>query len=239
MINATQIAGGIYRLSLWDEEDLVKAGIFFPSVSYNMFLIKAQQPTIIETMYRRSFQRLLTLVGQMVDPQDIRYLVIPHHEGDSSGAINEWLKAAPRAQPLCSELCAALSLRDFSEREPRVVSDEEVLDLGTHRLRFLLTPRVNQWDSLMIYEETTGTLFPNDLFSSMGTEITVASDHSAVALRSARELGYQADDRVSLDEALDKIEPLDVKVIANMHGPTVTAHIRELFRTFRENRLSS
>ena len=56
-----------------------------------------------------------------------------------------------------------LSLRDLAERPPQVVGDGETVDLGTHQVRFLITPQVNQWDSLMVYEETTGTLFSKGL----------------------------------------------------------------------------
>lgn len=239
MTHTTEIAKGIHRIAMWDENDLVEAGILFPGGTYNMFLIKAAQPAIIQTMFRRSFKRLRDRVKEVLDPGSLRYIIVPHHEGDSSGAVNEWLAVAPKATLFCSELCAVLSLRDFADREPYVVKDDEVVDLGTHRLRFFMTPQVNQWDSLMIYEETTKTLFPNDLFSSMGVEVTTAEDHSQIALGTARELGYQPNDRAGLARALDKIAPLDVKVVATMHGPTLTAHYDNLVRTFRENSLAA
>jgi flavorubredoxin len=235
MIDVTEIATAIYRIALWDEDDLVRGGFVFPGATLNMFLIRAQRPVIIQTLLRKTFERVRKRVEQVVDPAEIAYVVVPHHEGDSSGAINEWLEEAPHAVPLCSELCAVLSLRDFSSRAPRVVADDEVVDLGTHRLRFLITPYVNQWDSLMVYEETTRTLFPNDLFSSIGTEITTAKDHSEAALKAAREIGYQADDRKSLLRTLSKIEPLDIEVIAPMHGPAVTGNTGHLIRAFRDN----
>ncbi len=238
MIQATEIAHGIYRIAMWDEADLVTAKILWPGATYNLFLIKAKQPAIIQTMFRRAFTRLCDHMRRTLDPAELRYIVVPHHEGDSSGAVNEWAQAAPTAAILCSELCAALSLRDLSTREPRVVGDGEVIDLGTHRMRFLMTPQVNQWDSLMVYEETTGTLFPNDLFSSLGTEAVTDKDRSREALAAARELGYQADDRQSLGQALNKLAPLNIKIIAPMHGPTLTAHADDMLRAFRENTLA-
>jgi len=239
MIATTQIARGIYRVAFWDEPDIVSAGLLFPGATINLFVIAADQPVTIQTGLRRTFGRVRDRVQAIVDPAKLRYLVIPHHEGDSSGAINLWLEVAPRAVPLCSDLCASLSLRDFSDKEPRVVGEGEIVELGSHRLRFFMTPQVNQWDSLMVYEETTRTLFPNDLFSSMGTEITTAQDHSSVALSSARDLGYQPDDRRHLMQALDKISSLDIQVIATMHGPAVTAHVDTLIRTFRDQPLST
>lgn len=239
MIDVTEIAEGIYRISMWDEEDLIKAGILWPGATYNMYLIKAERPAIVQTMYRRSFQRLRDRVRAIVDPARLSYIVVPHHEGDSSGALNEWLAAAPGAVALCSELCAGLSLRDFADCEPRVVKDDEVVELGPHRLRFLITPQVNQWDSLMVYEETTRTLFPNDLFSNWGVEVTTTEDRSQAALDAARELGYQPNDRAGLERALDKIAPLPVKVLAPMHGPAIIGHYDRFVRAFRENSLAA
>jgi flavorubredoxin len=237
-IDVTEIAKGIFRVSMFDEQDLVEAGIIWPGASMNLFVFQATRPAILQTMFRRSFERLRRRVGELVDVAGLGYVVVPHHEGDSSGGLNEWIAAAPRAEVLCSELCAALSLRDFSNRTPRVVGEGEVVDLGSHRLRFLMTPQVNQWDSLMVYEETTRTLFPNDLFSHPGVAVTTREDPTEAALGAARQLGYQPNDRASLLRALDKIAPLPVEAVANMHGPTVYGHFGKLVAAFRESSLA-
>ena len=233
MIDATSIARGIYRVSLWNDPSL--AGISFPDSSYNMFLIAADEPVIINTSFKRCFGATRAKIAEILDPSSLRYIVVPHHEGDSSGAINEWLAVAPGAVAVSSELCAVLSLRDFAVKDPMVVGDGEVLDLGSHRLRFLLTPQVNQWDSLMVYEERTGTLFSNDLFSMPGTEISTDRDLGEECLNATREVGYQPDDRERLLEAIDKIEPLELNAIAVMHGPVITRHFAELLRAFKDN----
>lgn len=237
MIDSAEIARGIYRLSIWNDSCL--EGISFPDTTYNLFLIAADQPAIINTMFRRSFSPLRAKVAEIIDPVALKYIVVPHHEGDSSGAVNEWLATAPGAVAVCSELCAVLSLRDLADRLPRVVADGEVIDLGNHRLRFLMTPQVNQWDSLMAYEETTGVLFSNDLFSMPGVEVSTARNVSKVCIESTREVGYQPDDRVKLASALDRIEPLRLSAIAAMHGPVTTGHLKELLRSFRESTLAS
>ena len=236
MVESIEIAPSIYRVSIWDDPCL--AGVSFPETSYNSFLIAGENPVLINTMFKRSFVALRTKIGEIIDPATLRYVVVPHHEGDSSGAINEWLEAAPRAEALCSELCAFLSLRDFATRAPRSVQEGEVVALGSHRLRFLLTPQVNQWDSLMVYEEHTGTLFSNDLFSMPGLEKAVTRDLSAECLGATREVGYQPDDRERLAETLDRIETLSLNAIAVMHGPVIKGHFKELISAFRANSLS-
>jgi hypothetical protein len=55
---------------------------------------------------------------------------------------------------------------------------------------------------------------------------------------STREVGYQPDDRARLIEALDKIEPLPLRVIAVMHGLAIASHFRDLIRSFRNNSLA-
>lgn len=132
-----------------------------------------------------------------------------------------------------------LSLRDFADKEPRVVDDDQMIDLGGHRLRFLITPHINQWDSLMVYEETTGMLFPNDLFAMIGVDVATDRDVSQENLEGARLVGYQPDDRVSLTQPLDKIERLQLQAIAPMHGPVLTAHFGALIRRFREGSVAA
>jgi flavorubredoxin len=236
MIDVTEIAAGIHRVALADEPDLVAAGITAPNVSNNLFVIGGA--AIVQTLFRKSFARVRARAGELVDVARLAYVIVPHHEADSSGAVNDWLAAAPAAELVCSELCAQLNLRDVADRSPRVVGDGELLDLGSHRLRFLVTPQVNQWDSMMVYEEVTRTLFPNDLFSRTGTEPITRDDISAPALAAARELGYQPNDRASLERALDKIAALPVEVVAPMHGATSYGHVRELLAAFREHELN-
>lgn len=237
MIQTTELARGVYKIAMFEEPDMIQAGICFPGASYNMFLVHGARPAIIQTMFRRSFERFRDAVARLVDPAKLAYIVVPHHEGDSSGAMNQWLETAPHATVLCSELCAVQSFRDIAIREPRVVKDGEVADVGPHRLRFLSTPSVDYAGSLMTFEETTGVLFPNDLFSTFGTDAVTDADRSKNALGTARKLGYQPDDRTHLGQALDRISALPVKVVASMHGPATTAHFDRLVKTMRENSL--
>jgi flavorubredoxin len=41
-------------------------------------------------------------------------------------------------------------------------------------------PYVNQWDSMMVHEERTGALFPNDLFASPVDGHVIDTDRAAM-----------------------------------------------------------
>ena len=47
--------------------------------------------------------------------------------------------------------------------------DGEVIDLGRHKLRFFETTHVHHWDSMMLLDETTKSVFPPTSSSSRGT----------------------------------------------------------------------
>ena len=54
--------------------------------------------------------------------------------------------------------------------------DGTVIELGKHRLRFIETPHVHHWDSMMVFEETTRSLFPADLFIQPGEQPPVVTE---------------------------------------------------------------
>ena len=60
-----------------------------------------------------------------------------------------------------SRALAEITARRVDDMRPRIQSIvDDSIDLGKHKLRFLETPHVHHWDSLMVVEETTGGLFP-------------------------------------------------------------------------------
>jgi flavorubredoxin len=66
--------------------------------------------------------------------------------------LNEWLRAAPQAQAVCSFVGANVMVNDFADRPARVLADDEVLAIGRHRLQFLSTPHVPHcWDAGLFF----------------------------------------------------------------------------------------
>src|SRR2546423_14008834 len=110
----------------------------------------------------------LEAVRQVIDPAQLRYISWSHLEADESGALNEFLQIAPQAEAVHSELGVIVNVKDFAIRPAKIMGDGEVLDLGQHKLRFLITPQVPHcWDAILAFEETTGTLMASDLFKTI------------------------------------------------------------------------
>jgi flavorubredoxin len=94
--------------------------------------------------------------------------------------------------------------------------DGEVIDLGDHKLRFLETPHVHHWDSMMLFEEKTRSLFPSDLFIQPGDQPPVVSENLGMC-GFYREMGIFAHED-PVRRVVDRIERLDPDWIHGMHG---------------------
>jgi hypothetical protein len=85
--------------------------------------------------------------------------------------MDRFLVDAPSSVLVASELGATVNLAHWGYTGAiKGMRDGDGLDLGRHRLRFLETPHVHHWDSMMVLDETTCSLFPADLFIQPGDQ---------------------------------------------------------------------
>jgi flavorubredoxin len=189
---------------------------------------------LFHTGHRRLFQETLAGVAKLVEPARIRWVSWSHFEADESGALNEFLEAAPMAEPVHSKLGAA-NVDDFAVRPTRTIEDGEALELGTHRLRFLLTPHVpHSWDAILAYEETTGTLFASDLLAQGGeTPALTEGDVVESAVAVLRDYPDVIPLGAHTFRVLDRLEALAPRTLAIHHGATFAGDVRQALKDFR------
>lgn len=165
-----EIADGIFRLSTF-VEDVPPVGFTF-----NQYLIVADEPLLFHCGGRRLFGLVSEAAARVMPLERLRWISFGHVELDECGAMNDWLAAAPNAQVAHGMTACMVSLMDLADRPPRVLQHEEVLDLGGKRVRYLDTPHVpHAWESGLIFEETTATLFTGDLFTQFGDGPAIGS----------------------------------------------------------------
>jgi flavorubredoxin len=98
--------------------------------------------------------------------------------------------------------------------------DGQTLELGKHTLRFLETPHVHHWDSMMVVEESTNSLFPSDLYLQPGDQPPIVSENlSQPMIEMYRAAGIFAHEKPVRDVA-ERIERLAPEWIHPMHGGT-------------------
>jgi flavorubredoxin len=82
-----------------------------------------------------------------------------------------------------------VSLNDLCDRMPVALTGDQVLDLGSHRLRHIDTPHVpHGWEARVLFDETTNTLLAGDLFSNLGDPAPVTSDDIVGAAGQAEDM---------------------------------------------------
>jgi flavorubredoxin len=97
-----EIAAGIFRVST-----PVPPSPELPlGFSFNQILIAAEEPLLFHTGPRGIFPLVREAVRAVLPPESLRYVGFSHVEGDESGALGEWLDAAPNAEVLCSHVGA-------------------------------------------------------------------------------------------------------------------------------------
>ena len=161
--NVHEIAERIYRINT---PVRIPGG---PQFNFNQYLVQDEEPLLFHTGLRKLFPLVREAVASVLPLERLRYIGMSHFEADECGAMNEWLAAAPKAEPLCGRIAAMVSVGDFADRPPRALGDGEVLSIGKHRMRWLDTPHTpHGWDCGLMMDEATGTFFCGDLFTQGG-----------------------------------------------------------------------
>jgi flavorubredoxin len=214
--NVTEIAPDVYRISTFNPDF---------GIQFNQFLIRDEEPFIMHTGMKKMFPVTLEAVASVIDPAKLRWVGFSHFESDECGALNDWLNVAPNAQAVCSFVGATVSVNDFALRPPRPLNDNEVFEIGRHRLRFLATPHVpHGWDAGLFFEETNKTLLCSDLFFQPGDPepltdsdlVQNAKDAIIAGLSSplAKDMPYTP----YTNETLLRLAELQPGTLAMMHG---------------------
>jgi flavorubredoxin len=220
MAQVDHIVDGIYRISTPPDPNV--------PISFNQFLIEDEAPVLIHTGVYQTSEATRDAVAEVLDPASLAYIVLLHFEGDECGGLDLFTDVAKNAQLVGSDMSAILSLTSFgfaSADRVKGVREGEVIETGRHKLRFLETPHVHHWDSMMVFEEFTKSLFPSDLYIQPGDQPAVVNeDLTAEMCGFYREIGIFAHEDPVRD-VVDRLEALQPEWTHAMHGGTLTGEV--------------
>ena len=210
--------------------DLYRISLYVPAfdLQFNHFVVKDEEPLLFHTGMRGMFPAVREAVATLIDPASLRWISWSHFEVDECGALNEWLAEAPNAVPVCGETGAMINIADFSNRPPRALKPDEILETGRHRFRFVPTPHLpHGWDAGVLFEETDRVLLCSDLMHQIGDVEPVTTGDVVGRYRQAFEIYQQSPvlmDYVPYTEntkrQLANLAALQPRMLAAMHGST-------------------
>lgn len=208
-VDVSEINEGIYRLSSFVERY---------QMSFNQFLIVDENPTLIHTGPIGMYEKIADKVNEIIPLEKLAFVAFLHFESDEWGGM-DFLKA-PKTRLLCSELTSKLNLTGWYNVPVDHISfwENETLKTGKRIFRFIMTPHVHHWDSMMMFEENTKSLFTSDLFIQPGHYKPVISDDlSKEMVGLYRAAGIFANEE-PVRKTTEKLVKLNPKLICPMHG---------------------
>lgn len=228
MTTINEVAPDLFRISIYVSDF---------DMQFNHFLVRDEEPLLFHTGLRAMFPALREAVATLVDPATLRHIAWSHFESDECGALNDWLRLAPQAQPVCTLVGKLVSVDDFSIRPARGMTPEDVLSTGKYRYRFYPSPHIpHGWDAGVLFEETRKTLFCSDLFHHFGNVAPVTSSDLIGPTRTAMQqmrqgplAGYMPYTPLT-EGVLRSLADLQPETLAVMHGSSYTGPGEQLLK---------
>lgn len=210
-----EIGDSIFRISVFAPEIGAPDGFTF-----NSFLIIDEEPLLFHAGQRSMYPQFAEAVASLMPIERLRWISFGHIEADECGAMNLWLAAAPDAEVVHGDTACNISLNDLADRAPRIVANGELIMSGRKRVRYIDTPHVpHAWESGVIFEEVSGTLFCGDLFTQFGPMATTEDDIVPAAI-AAEDMFHSTSVGPPTAPTIRRLAELKPNTLALMHGPT-------------------
>ena len=194
-------------------------------VSYNSYLLVDEKVALIDTVEISFGDVFMHKIQSQLKGRQIDYLIINHMEPDHSGSLSLLRKYYPNVTLVGNKKTMEMVQGYYGIDDNTLeVSDGETLSLGRHKLQFHLTPMVHWPETMMTFDETENVLFSGDAFGCFGTldggvidsEMNLDKYWDEMYRYYANIVGKYG---APVQKALQKLTPLDIKIICSTHGP--------------------
>ena len=207
--------------------DLFESQYIVPNgVSYNSYIIKDEKNIIMDTVDRRATNEWMRNVEDVMQGENVDYLVVSHIEPDHSANIELLAKKYPKMKIILSQKASEMMSQffdtDLSDRFV-IVKEGDTIEIGTHKLSFIMAPMVHWPEVMVTYEHTEKILFTADGFGKFGT-LDTDEEWACEARRYYFNICGKYGLQVQL--LLKKVSNLDVKVICPLHGPILKENLQ-------------
>lgn len=194
-------------------------------VSYNSYLIVDEKTALIDTIEDRAAGNYIERIKALLNGRTLDYLIINHMEPDHSGEIKEIFEQFKGVKLVGNAKTFKMVEAYWGINENLIqVDDGDTLDLGFHKLKFVMTPWVHWPETMMTFDQTEQILFSGDAFGSFGAldggifddEINFDFFEDEMRRYYSNIVGKYSN---MVQKAFAKLKDVPVKVIASTHGP--------------------
>lgn len=228
-----QITNNIYYVGVNDRNKYRFEGLWpLPQgVSYNSYIIADEKVCLIDTVEADFFMQYIENIREAIGDRKIDYLVINHMEPDHSGSIALIRQYYPEIKLVGNKKTFGM-VKGFYGLDDELVEikNGDVLDLGNHKLTFVMIPMVHWPETMVTLDTTTNTLFSGDAFGCFGalnggiidSQINCDDFWLEMVRYYSNIVGKYG---TPVQNALKKLADVKLDYICSTHGPVWHEHI--------------
>ena len=217
-----------YDIELFEGQYPVEHGM-----SYNSYVILDDKIAVMDSVDCHFSKEWLEKVSKALNGKNPDYLVISHMEPDHSGSIVEFTKKYPNATLVSTDKSFKFLTQFYGDvkNNKLVVKENDELNLGAHKLRFITAPMVHWPEVMFSYESTEKVLFSADAFGKFGT--LDYDDPEGWACEARRYyFGIVGKYGAQVQSVLKKLAGVEIKTICPLHGPILDSDLSYYLTTY-------
>lgn len=154
-----------------EDTDILPAFLPVPglgSLAVNAFVVKAEQPLLVDTGLAGLREAFLERVRQLIDPQALRWIWITHADPDHVGNLTALLAEAPNARVVTTFLgMGKMNLLGLPVDRAYLLNPGQHLDLGDREIQALVPPSYDAPETTALFDRRSKALFSSDCFGAL------------------------------------------------------------------------
>lgn len=209
--------------------------------TYNSYVLKAEGANVLfEASKEKFYDEYVATVNEICPIEKIDYLVVNHTEPDHTGTIEKMLELNPNMTVVSSmggnNFLKEIVNKDFNGK---VVKDGDEIDLGNKTLKFIMAPNLHWPDTMFTYIPEEQILVSCDAFGGHYCDPGITSDNIKDRDEYLGAVRFYFDSilapfKADVVNGYNKVKDLDIKIIANGHGPVITDDPQEIIDVYKE-----
>jgi two-component system cell cycle response regulator len=226
---AQNLAPGIWWVGYIDAETVT---------SHNPYLLIDEDEAVLINPGSRADEHCRIVrdkVASLIEPRQIRHIVILHHDPDRCGSVAMFEKLADRNVRIYAPKRITKSITYYGCKNPVIpLDDSDSIILKSGRsLEYIDTPKLATAGLGMLFDSRTRTLFCGNVFGCLTGEWNLFAPHEGwKTLVPGDSETYQS--KKAVLHALNRIERLSPEQICPHCGPIIEEEIDKYLETVRK-----
>ncbi len=214
--DAIEIADSIYWIGMYLEND--------PFQCHPYLIENGNESILVDPGSMLEFKETIRKIKTIIDMKSIKYIILHHQDPDLCAAVPEIEKLIDRDDLLIvTHSRMSLLIKHYlitSNYYEIDKNNNQLITSNGYKLDFFTTPYCHSPGAFVSYEPQTKTLFSGDIFGGIEESWEFYADENYFEKAKEFHEEYMPSKDI-FNYALNKIEKLDINIIAPQHGSII------------------